>query len=218
MQLRNGRPGVRTVARRMLDIALGAGLLVVVTSVSPEAAYAHDTVTSSVPADGSIVAQAPDTVTVRFEGAVSRATVDVTDGCGDRVPVRVTVAGSRLTAALRRDPATPGTGAARPARWTAAWRVAGSDGHLVRGTISFTVRDDRCADESTADDETGHQNAGHEDAKAEAGASGVDAKADAAHATETRNLPMLPVGAAIIVVLALLALALTRRHPGVGHS
>jgi hypothetical protein len=218
MQFSTGLPGVRTVARRMLDIVLGAGLLVVVTtSVSPEAAYAHDTVASSVPAAGSTVAQAPDTVTVRFEGTVSRAAVEVTDGCGARVPVRVTVAGSRLTAALQRGPVAPGTGAARPAGWTAEWKAVGSDGHLVQGTIPFTVRGDRCdsgttpitADGSTAHDET---------ATAHARASGMNAQADAAPATETSGLPMLPVGAAIIAVLALLAVALTRRRPGLDHS
>jgi methionine-rich copper-binding protein CopC len=211
MQLSTGRPGPRTIARRALDIALGIGLLVVVTtSVSPEAAYAHDTVASSVPAAGSTVALVPDTVTVRFEGTVSRAAVEVTDGCGDRVPVRVTVAGTRLTAALQRDPAAD-AGAARAARWTAGWKAVGSDGHLVHGEIPFTVRDTRCGSGPalTADDDSaGHGGAGH------FGGSGVGAQADTAPAAETRGLPMLPVGAAILAVLGLLAVALTRRRPG----
>lgn len=205
---RNVVSTVRTFARRTVDVVLAAMLLLVVTtSIDAEAAHAHETVTSSNPAAGSVLATIPRTVVVQFVGKVSRAAVTLTDSCGQEVPGRVTVSGSRASAALLVGGSAAGTWAgggrdAAPSRWVVRWQAVGSDGHVVSGQIPFTVMSTRClATTMPSEPPTVTRDQGQ-------------AASTAADAPVSRNLPMLPVGAAMLTVLAFLAVALTRRHPG----
>ncbi|HYN93687.1 MAG TPA: copper resistance protein CopC, partial [Pilimelia sp.] len=115
--------------------AAGALAVAGVLAVAGPAA-AHDGAVSSTPAAGAYLVRPPGEVTVRMTGPTTRATVEVTDGCGRRIPTRVSTSGERITARLVTGDDGQGSGGS----WVARWRVVGSDGHATAGDVPFTVR------------------------------------------------------------------------------
>jgi len=120
---------VRTLA------ALGAAAVLGCSSLlAAPAAWAHDSLVSSTPGDGTTVTNAPEAVSLGFSSAPLQlgAQVQVTGPDGavvtDGEPV---VAGNDVVQGLADD---------RPAgTYTVDWRVTSSDGHPIQGTVVFTA-------------------------------------------------------------------------------
>jgi hypothetical protein len=112
-------------------LAVVVGLLAALVGVTP--AQAHNSFTGSNPKDGARLAQAPETVTLRFLATLDQTTttVEVTGpggvAAGAGKPV---VKGSRVTVGVR-----PGAAG----EYTVTYRVASRDGHPIKGKIRFTV-------------------------------------------------------------------------------
>jgi hypothetical protein len=130
------------------------GLIVTVTAVLVGVlalpAAAHDDLLASTPQDGATVQTVPDRVTLTFSAAPNP----------DFVQVAVTAAdGTRLDSGT---PRVDGTTIVQPLRATppgstvtVAYRVAGSDGHTITGSTSFTVAAQRDDAPATQDDAGG---------------------------------------------------------------
>lgn len=98
------------------------------------AAQAHDTLESTVPANGSGVSTVPTQIGLTFDhtplaiGSVIR----VEDANGiDRADGPVAIVDNHVTQAI-----TPG---APEGNYTVIWRVASADGHAIEGTFTFTA-------------------------------------------------------------------------------
>jgi methionine-rich copper-binding protein CopC len=149
-------------------VALVALLAACALALMSGPALAHDELVAASPQAGATLGRAPGTVVAQLERGVTSASAEVSDGCGRALPVRVTVAGSRLTAVLTTPP-PPGGGT-----WLVRWRVIGTDGHLIIHDVPFSVRGEAGCDGAPAAraalTEAGHLAAGHLPAPAPAGA------------------------------------------------
>ncbi|GIF64091.1 copper-binding protein [Asanoa ishikariensis] len=113
----------------LLLLALSAALVV---GVSPPA-YAHATVVSTDPAEGAVLATAPDQIRFTFDEAV-RAVPDgmqVFDSQSKLVRATTTARGVELGVALP-DGLRDGT-------TVITWRVVSEDGHPIGGALTFSV-------------------------------------------------------------------------------
>jgi methionine-rich copper-binding protein CopC len=189
-------------------LAAGA-IAVTAVTVGTGTAYAHDSVASSTPAVGSVVGQPPRTVTIRFDGTVIRASAEITNSCGETVPTRVTVSGPTVSVALESAVAGRGTtrravaqsDAAGAGQWAVRWQAVGSDGHLTSGHVPFSLHGTACDTAVTVPDGSETVVLGAADS----------VPGDTPAAT---RIPTLIVGAAILTLLVLLAVAIARRRPG----
>jgi copper transport protein len=120
------RRGPRAVAALLL---LVLGLLFAATGP----AQAHATLLGSDPAEGAVVATAPERITFTFNetiGAVPGG-VHVFDAQGDPVTASASATGSKLEVALP-EPVEDGT-------LIVVWRIVSDDGHPVSGSLRFSV-------------------------------------------------------------------------------
>lgn len=116
-------------------LAVATCLALVTTLLAPGVAGAHARLTASTPADGSTVAATPDDVVVDFSGAVTvqQGSVEVFAPDGSRVDVGAPTTaqgGTRVTQAINTD--ATGT-------FGVAYRVSSEDGHVVTGSLSFSI-------------------------------------------------------------------------------
>jgi methionine-rich copper-binding protein CopC len=98
------------------------------------AAQAHAELTQTSPAENAVLSSPPTTLRLTFnEDLLSNfAMLTVAVGKGAPRAVRATVDGRTMTAQV---PAgRPGAG-----RWTATYRIVSVDGHVMSGTLRFTV-------------------------------------------------------------------------------
>jgi methionine-rich copper-binding protein CopC len=191
------RPRTRFLARRAFDLAVAIVLFVVVaTTFGSEPASAHERVVSSTPAPGATLVAAPESVALRFQGRVTGVSVDVRDACGRSLPGEVTISGAQVTATVRPE-SLAAADIERSGQWNVTWRAVGADGHLAEGHVPFVVRGvTSCAQ-----------------------AAAVQAQDLAGSAPRmVADFPMMPIGVAILVLLALLAAALLRRLPSAARS
>jgi methionine-rich copper-binding protein CopC len=119
----------------MRRTAFVAALLVLLT---PHA-FAHTHLAKSDPADGSVVAKAPELITLQFEHAVRVTEFTIQKGAEK---------GDGLLKPLPQEPVQKITGT--PPKLTAGayivnWRAVGSDGHVMSGKVRFTVSPDGAA-------------------------------------------------------------------------
>ena len=116
---------------RRIAAAAGAAILIVLVAAPP--ASAHATLAASSPADGSVLAALPGSVTLTFDEPVRpvAADVEVLDPDGRNTRGAVTGTGEAVTVALRPD-AAQGT-------YTLSWRVISADSHPVGGALTFSV-------------------------------------------------------------------------------
>lgn len=130
------RPHSRRLA--LLVGALGVFILGVVGGVGLPAgsASAHNTLTSSDPADGAELSAAPTQITWVFDKAVPLATMTVT--LIDAAGVRSELGGSAYGAAGEAEVVTP-LPALRPGPVSVRWRLVGPDGHAITGRVDFTI-------------------------------------------------------------------------------
>ena len=122
-----GRPASRW---RVVLACVSAAALVLM--VAP-AAYAHDSLVSSSPADGQTVATMPDRIVLTMnEAAVAVGTRVVVSGPDGEVQQgRPRLSKNTVEQAL--EPSAPA------GRYTVTWRVTSADGHPVSGTFSFVA-------------------------------------------------------------------------------
>jgi methionine-rich copper-binding protein CopC len=108
---------------------LAAFLLLVVAGT----ALAHGGLEGSDPEEGARLDKPPRRVTMAFSEIPARDSVlKVIDGCKRNVVTGTSVVGSDLVGEV---------GDAQPGAWKASYRViSAEDGHLTRGTLSFTVK------------------------------------------------------------------------------
>lgn len=124
------------MARRFAYLAATVLLAALSLLVTAPAASAHAVLVSSSPADGAVLARAPDRVTATFDEpvGVSADSLRVFAPNGDRVDTSGTTHGSRpqeISVALR-----PGLGRGT---YTVSWHVVSADSHPVQGAFTFSV-------------------------------------------------------------------------------
>ena len=124
------RPLTRRWALRALVVGWLAALAV---GVSAAPASAHATLLSSDPAEGEVVAEAPDVVTFTFSETVSLTddSIQVFDAAGESVEASASGEDEIVTADLPDDLAN-GT-------YVVAWRVVSADGHPISGSLTFSI-------------------------------------------------------------------------------
>ena len=95
-------------------------------------ALAHTKLMSSVPAEGSTVASPPAEFVLTFSDAARFTALSVQrDGGPDqKITSLPTAAATALKAAAPK---------LEPGHYTLKWRVAGGDGHVMNGKVTFTV-------------------------------------------------------------------------------
>ncbi len=138
---RTGGPGprqARPTATPVVPVLAVAVILMgwLVTQVAhPLPAFAHNSLVSSVPADGATVATAPDAVTLTFDEPVGRRFgLVVVTGPGGR---KVQQGALQVTGETARQP----LGRLGPAgTYRVSWRVVSADGHPVSGAFAFRLR------------------------------------------------------------------------------
>ena len=98
------------------------------------AASAHAELESSSPADGAVLAAAPEVVTITYsEGVTAQpGSVRVVDSRGVRVDTGATTATGSVVRAPLRSGLSDGS-------YLVAWRVVSADSHPVRGAFTFSV-------------------------------------------------------------------------------
>lgn len=132
----NPRIQLRTAILVVLSVA--AWLLLPVT------ATAHSYLNSSNPADGAVLAHAPQVVTLRFSDGVRKQGLGVTaQGPEGTISLPAAAASKKVTAIWPTD--TP------PGNYSVAYRAVSVDGHVMRGQISFQIAGPKAAsaDEGT---------------------------------------------------------------------
>jgi copper transport protein len=95
------------------------------------AAWAHATLVSSEPADGSVLAQPPKMVQLHFNEGVTPAVVGIVDAAGKTRDVATRVVGSSVLIVLP-DDLPQGT-------QIVSYRVVSQDGHPVAGSLVFSI-------------------------------------------------------------------------------
>jgi methionine-rich copper-binding protein CopC len=93
---------------------------------------AHSYLVSSTPEDGAQLADAPETVTLRFSSSVKSANITVADLAGNRVD---TGSVTRINDTSFRMP----LGELGPGAYTVEWQIVSADGHQLDGSITFVV-------------------------------------------------------------------------------
>jgi methionine-rich copper-binding protein CopC len=111
----------------MRDVLLGAALLAGAT-----VAHAHAHLTSAVPADASTLSASPPSLVLNFSEAalVTAASLQEVGGSPRKLVPLPTTAATRLSLALP---------ALLPGAYLVSWRILSADGHIVAGTIHFTI-------------------------------------------------------------------------------
>lgn len=191
--------------------------------LAPGVAHAHDVLLSSDPADGAVLEEAPERLTLVFsaEQLPLGAATSVTGPDGQEwAEGSPDVDGTTVV-----QPLAPGMPAGD---YAVAWRSVAGDGHPVSGTLAFTVgapasRPEPAAPEPAVPEPAAPEPAAPEPAAPEPagpGPAGGDDDGDASAgdpADTSARLPVLVVAivAAVLVVAATVA-ALRRRQPARG--
>lgn len=107
-------------------------------------AHAHAHLSASVPAEGSTV-RAPEQITLSFSEAarVTALTIRGEGGAEQKLSPLPTATAKQVTVPVPK---------LVPGRYTVSWRVLSEDGHVMSGTLHFSVADAA----ASADSSTGH--------------------------------------------------------------
>ena len=132
---------IRTGGGRGLAAALAARVRLLVLlpplvagglAAAPRAALAHASLVAAEPADGASLAEAPGSVTLSFDEAVTLLSLRVVGPGGAEVPLSgLPAPGAALRARLPRGLAA--------GAYLVSWRVFSADGHPVAGALAFGV-------------------------------------------------------------------------------
>lgn len=95
--------------------------------------FAHSGLSSSVPADGEIIPEEVEQITLTFNTSIeSTSTLKVKNELGNEVSLsEITVADKEMKGILE-SPLTPGT-------YQVNWKIIGQDGHPIDGEYSFII-------------------------------------------------------------------------------
>lgn len=115
----------------MARLAFLLALLVLWLGPGSGAAWAHAQLIASSPADGAVVATAPDAVRLTFNEPVAPVRLGLVGPDGTIVDLAATAQDATVAAAL---PPLGGSGT-----YLVSWRVVSSDGHPVGGTVGFSI-------------------------------------------------------------------------------
>ncbi len=105
-------------------------------ALPPGTAWAHNTLLSSDPADGTALTVAPTQITWVFDNAVPLETMTVT--MIDATGARSELSGSTHSAAGNTEVVTP-LPPLQPGAVSLRWRLVGPDGHPITGRVDFTL-------------------------------------------------------------------------------
>ncbi|MGQ4496853.1 copper resistance CopC family protein [Dermabacteraceae bacterium P13101] len=116
--------------RRLIGFLFALGLLLV-----PSAAFAHDRLIESDPADGAVLESSPEGITLKFSSEILPISPAIrVTGADGAVAYEGTPEVSGIEVKAKLDKPLP-AGEAK-----VAWRVVSSDGHPIDGTFAFTVK------------------------------------------------------------------------------
>lgn len=231
----DGAAGTVRSTPHLIWRALAALLMSTLLLGTGSAAFAHDTLTDSSPAEGETLTEPPTQVELTFSAEVLEmgAAAVVTDADGttweDGEPV---VDGTGVTVPLK-EGMTNGS-------YEISWRVTSSDGHPISGVIPFTLdgaeettepetptsagptAEEPTATDETTTDETTTEEATTEEGATEEGATTADdavtsdvdsAAADADESDDDSGFPWVAVVVLLVVIVGvLLVYGLMRRR------
>ena len=178
------------------------------------AASAHDTLTSSNPAAGESLKQAPEALELTYSDEVLNLSpaVRLTTSAGEEIFTETpTVSGNTATIDLPPLPADD---------YQVLWRVVSSDGHPIEGTVDFTVT---VGAETTAAADSGAV----EPTESEEPTAGTDEPSTEATAAEQADAPqsegglplgMLLGGVALLLLLAAIGAIIVRMRRSSGNN
>jgi methionine-rich copper-binding protein CopC len=106
--------------------------VVALLALTANVAYAHSELSGSVPADQAVLETAPQEVRLDFTEAVRLTTLSLTKRGDAASDLRPLPAGTSQHFAVPTPAITTGD-------YTVEWRALSDDGHVLRGTFSFTV-------------------------------------------------------------------------------
>ena len=183
------------MSRTKLLLAVVAGALSAFVWAIP--AHAHNSLTGSNPENGARIADVPASITLTFLARLDPAATEVivTGPGGDAASGPPGVRGRTVTLGVR--DAGGGT-------YTVAYRVSSTDGHPVKGTVTFTVTAPAATAAPTPSTEPVAVPSG--------GPSPTVAVADADRADGPTRWPWLVGGGALLLAAAGTAAGLVRRR------
>lgn len=180
------------------------------------AASAHDTLTSSNPAAGESLEQAPEALELTYSDEVLNLSpaVRLTTSAGEEIFTETpTVSGNTATIDLPPLPADD---------YQVLWRVVSSDGHPIEGTVDFTVTVGAETTASAAAD-----SGAEEPTESEEPTAGTDEPSTEATAAEQADAPqsegglplgMLLGGVALLLLLAAIGAIIVRMRRSSGNN
>ena len=115
------------------SVMAGVAFALLAVSLLPLPAAAHSPLISSSPADGDVLAAAPQAIEMKFRGTAQLVRVALTGAQSGKVALseeHLMVEKHRHTVAL---PAIAAD------EYEVYWRALSADGHVVKGSFSFTV-------------------------------------------------------------------------------
>ncbi|TVS23507.1 copper resistance protein CopC [Corynebacterium sanguinis] len=179
-------------------LAAGAALTIAAAPVMPTGltppAIAHDAVVGGSPANGEVVSEFPDTLTLDFSGQVQEGfntfALTRTDTGEVVFTGEPTIDGRAVSVDL------PADFAAEPGQYQIGYQIISSDGHATKGMTTFTYAPAAGATASSAP-------------AAQAGEPADTATQETAEPA-SNNMTLLWVGLGILAVLAIIAVAITR--------
>lgn len=120
----------------MKILSLLSGLALVMFGVT---ASAHARLQKSSPADGSVITTSPSKLVLNFSEAARLTALSIQKGDEPLQTLKPlsSTAAQEISAALPQ--LMPGT-------YSVSWRVVSDDGHVMSGTLHFTLAPDRAAD------------------------------------------------------------------------
>ena len=107
--------------------------LVLLAGVAAAAALAHSKQEETHPADGAVLGQAPDVISVSFDEPISITSIRLENQEGDTFELERTDAMAPVTEFRATPPALP------EGRYSVEWRGLSSDGHPMKGRFSFEI-------------------------------------------------------------------------------
>jgi methionine-rich copper-binding protein CopC len=118
-------------------LSLSAGLVLVMFGAT---ASAHAHLQKASPADGSVISTSPSNLVLNFSEAarLTALSIQKDDEPKQNLKLPPSTAARQISVPLPQ--LTPGT-------YSLSWRVLSDDGHIMAGTLHFTLARDRAADD-----------------------------------------------------------------------
>jgi copper resistance protein C len=127
------RQGICLISR-VAKMAVASGVMTAFVVAGCASANAHAIVVRAKPQDGETVTSAPSKVELWYDAPISSAmaALSVTDAAGQRVDKHDTaIDGAHVTTSVE---------ASAPGEYTVRYRALSADGHIVSGSLHFTIK------------------------------------------------------------------------------